>query len=54
MWVVVALVAALAPKRFDLARLLDGVLRLPKQIGGVHRDDCIFLTENGCVGPCIY
>lgn len=45
--VVVALVAALPPKRLDLPSLPDRLLSLPKQIGGVHGDSCTFLGEYG-------
>jgi hypothetical protein len=45
----VALVAAFPPKRLDLPRLADGVLGLPKQIGGIHQDGDASLPERGCV-----
>lgn len=49
MWMVIALVAAFAAKRLHLPSLLDGVLSLPKQIGGIHRDGGTFLIEYGSV-----
>lgn len=47
--VVIALVAAFAPKRFNLPGLGDGLLSLAKQIGDIHRGGWTLLTERRCM-----